>query len=139
MRAPWSIEAEDALLAATERWIAAMDRWLGRGEPASPEESKAIYDAAVAAVRRIRAVLTPLPCPHCGGQAEVTGDEEDGDSWVFCRDCSLQGLLADTPVDWAPPAGASGGSTAPTATTRAGIGSQGCLPSRLGAAGRGEK
>ena len=55
MRAPWSIEAEDALLAATERWIAAMDRWLAGEDPKSPDESRVIYEAAVEAVRRIRA------------------------------------------------------------------------------------
>lgn len=44
MRAPWSIEAEDALLAATERWIAAMDRWLAGMGPTSPNESRVIYE-----------------------------------------------------------------------------------------------
>lgn len=42
------------LLAATEAWIAAMDRWLETGEPCTPEESKAIYEAAVAAVAKAR-------------------------------------------------------------------------------------
>ena len=54
MRAPWSIEAEDALLAATEQWIAAVDRWLAGMGPKSAEESRVIYEAAVEAVRRIR-------------------------------------------------------------------------------------
>jgi hypothetical protein len=51
-RATHEIHAE--LLSATEAWIAAMDRWLETGEPASPEESKAIYEAVVAAVAKAR-------------------------------------------------------------------------------------
>lgn len=48
------LAAAPELLSATEAWIAAMDRWLETGEPASPEESKAIYEAAVAAVAKAR-------------------------------------------------------------------------------------
>ena len=89
MRAPWSIEAEDALLAATERWIAAMDRWLAGEDPKSPDESRVIYEAAVDAVRRIRGEEMLLPCPRCGAAATVEEDEEDGDFWAFCPKCSL--------------------------------------------------
>lgn len=41
MRTPWDIEAEDALLAATEQWIAAMDRWLDAGGLTPPHEHTA--------------------------------------------------------------------------------------------------
>ena len=42
------------LLAATEAWVAAMKGWLDGNPPKSPEESRAIYDAAVAALKKAR-------------------------------------------------------------------------------------
>ena len=57
---PWSeadarlIAAAPDLLAATEAWVAAMKGWLDGNPPKSPEESRAIYDAAVAALKKAR-------------------------------------------------------------------------------------
>ena len=48
------IAAAPDLLTATEAWVAAMDKWLETGIPSTPDESKAIYDAAVAAVKKAR-------------------------------------------------------------------------------------
>ena len=48
------IAAAPDLLAATEAWVAAMKGWLDGNPPKSPEESRAIYDAAVAALRKAR-------------------------------------------------------------------------------------
>lgn len=50
----WLLAAAPDLLLATEAWIAAADRWLETGVPSTPDESKAIYDAAVAAVKKAR-------------------------------------------------------------------------------------
>ena len=48
------IAAAPDLLAATEAWVAAMKGWLDGNPPKSPEESRAIYDAAVAALKKAR-------------------------------------------------------------------------------------
>lgn len=48
------IAAAPDLLTATEAWVAAMDKWLETGIPSTPDESKAIYEAAVAAVKKAR-------------------------------------------------------------------------------------
>jgi hypothetical protein len=46
------IAAAPDLLSACKRQIANIERWLETGAPASPEESKSIYDQMVAAVAK---------------------------------------------------------------------------------------
>lgn len=45
------------LLAAAERQLANIERWLETGEPAGPEESKAIYEALKVAVTNLKGGL----------------------------------------------------------------------------------
>lgn len=44
----------DVLLAALERQVANIERWLETDEPADPVESKSIYDQMVAAIKKAK-------------------------------------------------------------------------------------